>query len=372
MNNIQLDNPDKLNEAAKVAVTQALSVKPGERVLIVTNPPRETLRISMALHNAVQDAGGIPVLIVQPVKSQLDFADDAVIQAISAVPDAFISMSAQKLGKDRFAIVEPYTVDGKTYDHVFHYLMASKQLRAFWSPAATEDMFIRTIPIDYERLVKEVKFVKDVLDQAEEVHITSPGGTDLMIGMHDRETMEDDGNLSFKGAGGNLPAGEAFISPELGSSNGIIVFDGSVSLHDEDRIVKEPVTVKVKEGFVTEVQGGKEAELLQQTIDYGEKQALLFEQQGKLSAGKGDEYKRNARSLGELGIGLNPAGTITGHMLEDEKAYETCHIAIGSNYDNDAPALIHLDCLVKAPTIVARYKDGRRFTLLHGGVLQKQ
>ncbi len=372
MNTIQLDNLDKLYEAAKVAVTHALCVKPGERVLIVTNPPLETLRIAMALHNAVRDAEGVPILMVQPVKTQLDFADDAVIQAIASVPDVFISMSAQKLGKDRNAISNPYTVDGKSYDHVFHYLMASKQLRAFWSPMATEDMFIRTVPIDYGRLLREVKLVKNILDKAERVHISSPGGTDISIGLRGREAMEDDGNLSFAGAGGNLPAGEAFISPELASSNGIIVFDGSVSLHDDDRIVQEPITVEVKDGFVTDISGGEEAQLLQRTIEQGEEKALLFEQEGKLPLGKGSEYKRNARSLGELGIGLNPAGTITGHMLEDEKAYETCHIAIGSNYDNDAPALIHLDCLMKAPTIVAEYGDGTYVTILKAGVLQKQ
>lgn len=372
MNTIQLDKLDKLSKAAKVAVTRALCIKPGERVLIVTNPPPETLRIAMALHNAVSDAEGIPILMVQPVKTQLDFADDAVIQAIASVPDVFISMSSQKLGKDRFAISHPYTVDGKTYDHVFHYLMASKQLRAFWSPMATEDMFIRTVPIDYERLLKEVKLVKEVLDKAERVHISTPGGTDITIGLRGREAMEDDGNLSFAGAGGNLPAGEAFISPELGSSNGTIVFDGSVSLHDDDRIVREPVAVEVKDGFVTDISGGEEAQLLQRTIEQGEEKALLFEQEGKLPLGKGSEYKRNARSLGELGIGLNPAGTITGHMLEDEKAYETCHIAIGSNYDNDAPALIHLDCLMKAPTIVAEYSDGTYVTILKAGVLQAQ
>ncbi|MFW6208690.1 MAG: aminopeptidase [Spirochaetota bacterium] len=371
MNTIQLDKLDRLYEAARVAVTHALNVKTGERVLIVSNPPQETFRIAAALHNAVYAAGGIPILMVQPIKTQLDFADDAVIQAIASVPDVFISMSAQKLGKDRFAISEAYTVEGKNYDHVFHYLMASKQLRAFWSPMATEDMFIRTVPVDYERMLKEVKLVKGVLDRAEQVHVTTPAGTDLTIGLRGRESMEDDGNLSFAGAGGNLPAGEAFISPELGSSQGVIVFDGSVSLHDGDRIVNEPVYVEVKDGFVSDISGGEEAQLLQQTIDYGEEKALLFEQQGRLAPGKGEEYKQNARSLGELGIGLNPAGTITGHMLEDEKAYETCHIAIGSNYDNDASALIHLDCLMRAPTIVAEFGDGTTSTILESGVLQK-
>jgi len=39
------------------------------------------------------------------------------------------------------------------------------------------------------------------------------------------------------------------------------------------------------------------------------------------------------------------------NMLEDEKVGKTCHFAIGFNYDNDGPALIHQDCLVKRPSI---------------------
>ena len=40
---------------------------------------------------------------------------------------------------------------------------------------------------------------------------------------------------------------------------------------------------------------------------------------------------------------------MTGHLLEDEKILKTTHIAIGANYDYDANALIHLDCLIKTP-----------------------
>ena len=61
--------------------------------------------------------------------------------------------------------------------------------------------------------------------------------------------------------------------------------------------------------------------------------------------------QKNARNIGELGIGLNPAASINGNMLEDEKAFHTCHFAIGQNYDNDAPSLIHLDGVVRNPTI---------------------
>ena len=67
---------------------------------------------------------------------------------------------------------------------------------------------------------------------------------------------------------------------------------------------------------------------------------------------------------------MNPAATITGNMLEDEKAFHTCHFAIGENYDNDAPSLIHLDGVVREPTITLVYADGTNKTILQDGALQ--
>jgi leucyl aminopeptidase (aminopeptidase T) len=57
-------------------------------------------------------------------------------------------------------------------------------------------------------------------------------------------------------------------------------------------------------------------------------------------------------------------------MLEDEKAFHTCHFAIGSNYDNDADALIHLDCLVRNPTITVHYPNGSTVVIERDGLLQ--
>jgi len=91
--------------------------------------------------------------------------------------------------------------------------------------------------------------------------------------------------------------------------------------------------------------------------------------EGALNEDKVETYVRNARNLGELGIGLNPAAEIVGNMLEDEKAFRTCHFAIGANYDEDAPALIHLDGLVSRPTIVAVGPDGRETVVEKDGEL---
>ena len=61
---------------------------------------------------------------------------------------------------------------------------------------------------------------------------------------------------------------------------------------------------------------------------------------------------------------------IGGNMLEDEKAFQTCHFAIGCNYDDDAPSLIHLDGVVRQPTIVIKYQDETEFVALENGVLK--
>ncbi|MCL2270717.1 MAG: aminopeptidase, partial [Treponema sp.] len=321
-----------LHEAARIAIETSLKVQKGEQVLIISNPRPDASAIAEALYDASLNAGGRPVLLYQPVKTQLEFAEPAVIAAFNAKPQVVISMSDEKLGKDPAGIASPYEYNGAKYDHIFHLQQGEKSCRAFWSPSATVESFIRTVPIDYAALQHSCAVIKQVLDKATEVHVTAPGGTDIVIGIRGREAKTDDGNFSIPGSGGNLPAGETFISPENGTAQGRICFDGSISVNEGEIIINTPIECIVKNGFVEAVNGGVEAAQLLKTIEAAEVNAREFERDGKLPPGSGEPYARNARNIGELGIGLNPAARITGKMLEDEKAFHTCHFAIGMNY----------------------------------------
>jgi leucyl aminopeptidase (aminopeptidase T) len=359
-----------LKEAARIAIEVSLNVKPDEQVLIVSNPEADVAAIAEALYDASLDAGASPCLIFQPVKTQMDFAEPAVIAAFDTKPKVFISLSAEKLGKDRKAFAEPYEYKGSKWDHVFHLqLYGEKSCRAFWSPSTTLESFIRTVPIDYDILKKRCYIIKTFLDEAVSVHVTAPGGTDIIVGLKDRKAHSDDGDFSTGGRGGNLPAGESFISPENGTCRGIIVFDGSISLHDGDIVINDPIRCTLEKGFVTDIKGGEEAAALRRTIELAELNAGDYEKLGQIPQGTGKLYAKNSRNIGELGIGLNPAARISGRLLDDEKAFSTCHFAIGHNYDNDAPALIHLDGLVKNPTIIAIDKDGKETVIEKDGIL---
>lgn len=363
-------NEDKLlKNAADIAIKESLKVKEGEQVLIITNADNDVFEISRALYDACIRVGANPVLSVQKEKTLLDYAENCIVGAIKAEPDVLISMSAEKMGKDQEAILKPYEVGSKKIDSTFHYLMEAKKCRSFWSPGVTKAAFINTVPIDYARLKKECDALKVVLDQATGVRVQAAGGTDLYIGLKNRVAFVDDGDFSKPGDGGNLPAGEAFISPELGTTNGVIGFDGSIAVKNGTVKIDQPIICKVENGFVTDISGGKEADILRETVEAGKNDAIKMEEKGALPKGTGSIYSKNAFNIGELGIGTNPSADITGNMLVDEKAYKTCHIAIGSNYDDDARALIHLDGVIKNPTITAILENGKEVIMLENGTI---
>lgn len=364
------DNENKLQNASQVVISDVMKIKKGERVLVIANPA--TLNIALQLYNAAQKANASATLIVQNDKTSFDNANEETLAAIASEPDVCFSISNIKLGKDPHATAKPYkTEDGQEYNHIFDYLLDGKKtMRSAWTPGITEDMMIRTAAIDYEQLKKRCHVLDEKFKNAVSAEITSPSGTDIIIDVHGRKLMFDDGDFSQPGMGGNIPAGEVFISPVVGKSNGKIVFDGSMTFSDGDSILNTPITCDVKDGFVSAINGGEEATRLLKTVTEAEKRAVEYEKDGKLPQGQGEIYKKNARSIGELGIGLNPQAKITGNMLEDEKAFHTCHFAIGENYDNDAPSLIHLDGVVKNPTIVLTYANGEKCEILKDGVLQ--
>ena len=217
-----------------------------------------------------------------------------------------------------------------------------KRIRGFWSPTTNVDMFERCVALDYKAMQATAQKIKKALDGGNEIHVTSPGGTDAFVSIKGRRPMLDDGNFRSPGTGGNLPAGEVFISPAIAGVSGTIVFDGTVDLVPNSVIPKKPVKIVLTDGYVSRVTGGDEAKALLKVIEKGEQMAR---EKGM------KEEEHNARHIGELGIGINYKAKMTGNLLEDEKLGKTVHFAIGANYDNDANALIHQDCLVLNPSM---------------------
>jgi leucyl aminopeptidase (aminopeptidase T) len=127
----------------------------------------------------------------------------------------------------------------------------------------------------------------------------------------------------------NLPAGEAYMAPVEGTAQGTIVIDGCIG---ETGILKKPITMTVKDGYVTGISGGAQVKILKRAI-----------------SGLG----KQARNIAELGIGTNHRARVVGSSLEDEKVLGTVHIAIGDNASMGGKVSVasHLDAILLKPTL---------------------
>ena len=357
-----------LRAGANASVRDVLGLKKGETLLIITNPSADVREISMAIFDAAAEAGASPTVMFQREKGQFDFTEDSVIDAMRSEPDAILSMSADRLGKDRVGLQKGYRGKRK-YNDYFEFLYEEKKSRAFWSPGITKDMFRRTVPIDYTRLRSDCKRLVKLMASSVEARVTAPGGTDISIGTRGRKARSDDGDFRRPGASGNVPSGEVYVSPALGTAEGVIAFDGSMVLNQGEVVIKTPIVAKVSGGFITDVSGRSEARRLKASIAAARSKTKKMVSDGMLPRKDLESYLRNAASIGELGIGLNRRARIVANMLEDEKVYGTCHFAVGSNYDGDAEALIHLDGIVKRPTITLVSPSGGETVVMDAGRL---
>ncbi len=174
---------------------------------------------------------------------------------------------------------------------------------------------------DYRRLKLNVEEMASNLEGSKKARITSGEGTDLVLQLENRNWQTDTGICDQPGDFTNLPGGEVFISPS--GAEGKLVIDGSMSGLG---LLDSPLTMKVEDGFVTEVEGKKSDELEE-----------ILESAGK-----------SGRNIAELGIGMNRAANLIGVTLEDEKVAGTLHVAVGddSTIGGDNRADIHLDGLI--------------------------
>jgi leucyl aminopeptidase (aminopeptidase T) len=175
-----------------------------------------------------------------------------------------------------------------------------------------------------ERLLAQVR-------GADRIELRNPAGTDLTMRVTGRPWLTDAKPLG-PGAFGNFPGGEIFCAPLEDSADGTLVADLTVP-YTVDGLVDEPVRLRFEHGCVTAIEGGRAAVLLRELVE---------------SAGQGADV------IAELGIGLNPTVKPRGHVMLDEKAAGTAHVAIGNNtgsYGGVNRSSIHVDCILSAPEI---------------------
>jgi aminopeptidase len=304
-----------------VNVVQAAGLQPGEQVLVVVDEP--LLEEGSQLAAAVTDAGGRARLEVWTGERPMAHAPAAVLEGADHASLAFL-LAERPLAAEaeaRFELMQRMTAHGGR--EIFMGFVDGELLAGELSQPTPD-------------LVEPARRLLEQVRDAETIRLRGAAGTDLTLRIAGRPWRDDVGPLQ-PGRMANYPGGEIYVAPQKDGADGVLVVDLTVP-YTVEGLVDEPVTLRFEGGRVTSIEGGRAAEMLRHIVE---------------EAGEGGDV------VAELGIGLNHTIVPRGHVMLDEKAGNTAHIAIGRNtgpYGGDNEATIHIDCVFSQPRVEA---DGR-------------
>jgi 2,5-dihydroxypyridine 5,6-dioxygenase len=306
-------------------VVDAASLAPGEDVLVYVDEP--LVEQGSQLATAVKEAGARPTFELWTGERPL----------LEAPPE--ILAAAERATLSLFLLQEPHPAEAAARFQVLQ-AVTGRGGRSIYLGFVTPELLEGELSQPAPKLEEPARRLLAELEGSEQVRIRGRAGTDLTLTVVGRPWKTDATPLE-PGGFANYPGGEVFVAPLRDGAEGVLVADLTVP-YTVDGLVDEPVTLRFEAGRVVEISGGRAAQMLR---------ALVAD------AGTGADV------IAELGIGLNPTVTPRGHVMLDEKAAHTAHVAIGKNtgpYGGDNDAAIHVDCIFSAPEVEV---DGRRIDL---------
>jgi aminopeptidase len=214
---------------------------------------------------------------------------------------------AERLGCRRFTVINPTQALADAYRLPLDVL----QMR-YWQAVNIDDAALDSLQAS----------VTQRLSNAQQLHITTPIGTDLRLQIGGRPVYQDQDGL---------PRGEVYLAPHETSADGLVVIDRAF-IHGQ---VVERLKLTFSHGQVVQIDAP--------TVE----SVRLLEELLAVSTGDKDR-------IAELGIGLNPGVTeLTGDILLDEKLHGSVHIAIGMNdrFGGQNHSNLHLDLVMLQPSL---------------------
>ena len=167
----------------------------------------------------------------------------------------------------------------------------------------------------------------EFLKNVETIRVTSAAGTDLTLSKKDRPSAYQQGYADQPGQWDHWPSAQVLCAPLEDSSNGTLVLNTGDWVVNFDRMISDPVTIKIKNGRATDIQGGSEAVHLREWF-----------------RSWNDEW---AYGVSHIGWGCEDRAIWGASIIDVESYYANTLIAFGSNFTMDFGgknrSLAHMD-----------------------------
>ncbi|MCS7385308.1 MAG: aminopeptidase [archaeon GB-1867-005] len=309
----------RILKSAKLIIEKLLSVKSGENVLIISDDTSE-MKMVNALFKSALEIGGEPVITIMPSKWPSHTTLPKTIHG--ALQHAQVVIGITK------------STGAPSYDSVVAKLLREKRIRYMSMVLRPLENWISGAALaNYDEVYSTALKLAKEFEGKSEIKVTTKLGTNITASIDGARVIIEAGYATRPGESAAFSDGEVSFTPVEGTANGMVVVDGPIALIGKP---EKPIKIVVKNGKVTEVIGGEEANKLKKLI----------------------EQVKNLNNFAEFGFGVNPNARLDGFWQEEKKAMGTMHIALGDNiyYGGKVKCEIHMDMVVYKPTVVV---DGK-------------
>lgn len=299
---------------AGILLDDLTEVRNGEQVLVVTDT--KLIGIGQTIYAAACERGNEPILVVM-MPREMDGQEPPEPIAVGMKSSDVVFTPVSKSITHTKAVKEA----------------AEEGARILVMTDFTERLMISGgIEADFREQRPICENLADLFGDSDELNLTTPAGTDLNMTVKGRKGNSLTCIVDEPGMFSPVPNIEANVSPVEGTAQGRIVVDASIP-YIGIGIIDKPIEIEVIDGFIKEISGGLEADLLRRDLE--------------------EKDDPNVYNIAEIGVGLNPKSKLTGVMLDDEGVLGTCHIGIGTNITlgGNIQAAIHYDLVLWHPTI---------------------
>ncbi len=299
---------------AKHALAHVLRVERHASLLVLTDEDAST--VGWTFYEAARELGLAPCLTIMPPTGEGDGEPPALAAASLAGCDVFVVATSLR---------------SKSMSHTRARRAAcAAGARGVTLPGMNEELLSRpAVRADYEAIAAATEALASRLNGTKRVRVRTPAGTDVTFDVEGGVWFAERGLCDIAGGFGNLPGGEVSLAPA--SADGVLVVDASISVVGK---VSTPLTLELAHGRLMGASGEGAEALLSFLRRFGPE----------------------AMNVAEIGIGMNPAARISGHVLEDEKVLGTVHVGFGDNSNMGGvpagtvvSADVHIDGVVAAP-----------------------
>ncbi|MBI2559372.1 hypothetical protein HYW20_08675 [Candidatus Woesearchaeota archaeon] len=233
------------------------------------------------------------------------------------------------------------------------------------------DIFIETNLVDWSDIRARNQKLKDKMDKCDviyvegrlkekytaklEVGLVKEDGSRRWVRRSDTDVREKINRDYLKMTGikagcmGNIPGGEAFVTPEY--IHGIFV--GDIVVHVDQSYAlndKNPIVVECYGSTYKIIDGPNEIiKKINKRKNDAMKMLLESEKNKSLPQEIIDLKKKNFERIGEFAINTNPKARLCEYLIVNEKIAKMMHIALGSGFEPDRSTEYHMDIVFNAP-----------------------